>query len=70
MEMDNIQPLPSNIRRVKSGEENSQRTTFRWKGNTQANFISIVTEGVNRIWVKRGTCGGYLLTRLRKIRRP
>jgi len=62
MDLDSSQSLPSSIRRVKSGK-NSQRTTFGWKENIKLNFISIVTEGVDRIWVKRGTCGGYLLTR-------
>jgi hypothetical protein len=61
MDLVSSHSLPSSIRRVKSGKENSQRTTLGWKENVKANFVGIVTEGLDRLWVKRGTCGGYLL---------
>jgi hypothetical protein len=63
MDLDSAQSSRSSIRRVKSGKENSQRNTFEWKENVKANFINIVTKGVDRIWVKRGICCGYLLMR-------
>jgi hypothetical protein len=58
MELDSTQSLPSNIRRVTSGEENSQRTTFGRMENIQANFISIVTEGVTGYGSKEGLVVG------------
>jgi hypothetical protein len=65
MEIDSSHSLPSNIRRVNPQEQNTQRAIFGWKENIKANLrvIVIVIEGLHLILVKRGTCGGHLLTR-------